>query len=355
MKGVGGLGEKFGRYYDKGLAVLAFTALVAALILAGIKMATFERLDRSYYRKLKEVPIRHPLAQKVDTTIYSSARENLLNPQQLGSATNAVFRPNQRVWCVECRLPISFQAETCPFCKTEQPTKRPPPEDVDKDGIRDSWEVKYGMDPKNPDDTELDPDGDGFTNLEEYLAKDLGPDSVSTDPTDKNDYPPIGPKLCVASLELTPFELLFKSVNKLPGGKYSYQVNTRRGSRSYFLKMGEFVEGYQIVKFKPNFKEVDAGGFTKKINISVLTLKKGRELIPLVLGEANSYTEQLWTVRFSVDQSEYTFRTRGDTITIAGRVYVVLKVDTRTKEIVIRPAKTAEGKSGIEMKISPCR
>ena len=40
--------------------------------------------------------------------------------------------------------------------------------DSDYDGIPDAWETKYGLDPEDPRDADLDKDGDGFSNLDEY-------------------------------------------------------------------------------------------------------------------------------------------------------------------------------------------
>jgi hypothetical protein len=44
-----------------------------------------------------------------------------------------------------------------------------PPPDTDQDGMPDYWEVKKGLNKRNPADNVLDADGDGYTNLEEYL------------------------------------------------------------------------------------------------------------------------------------------------------------------------------------------
>jgi hypothetical protein len=54
------------------------------------------------------------------------------------------------------------------------------PEDADMDGLPDAWEARYGLDPTR-DDADGDADGDGFTNLEEYLC--------NTDPTDAASLP----------------------------------------------------------------------------------------------------------------------------------------------------------------------
>ena len=44
-----------------------------------------------------------------------------------------------------------------------------PPSDSDHDGMPDEWEVKHGFNPRDPADGKLDANGDGYTNLEEYL------------------------------------------------------------------------------------------------------------------------------------------------------------------------------------------
>jgi hypothetical protein len=45
----------------------------------------------------------------------------------------------------------------------------PVPADQDEDGMADDWENANGLNPNNPDDGVLDADGDGYTNVEEYL------------------------------------------------------------------------------------------------------------------------------------------------------------------------------------------
>ena len=44
-----------------------------------------------------------------------------------------------------------------------------PLQDADRDGMPDAWEKQHGQDPTNPSDGSADRNGDGFTNLEEYL------------------------------------------------------------------------------------------------------------------------------------------------------------------------------------------
>jgi hypothetical protein len=42
--------------------------------------------------------------------------------------------------------------------------------DSDDDGLPDDWEMANGLDQDDPQDGSADPDGDGLTNLEEYIA-----------------------------------------------------------------------------------------------------------------------------------------------------------------------------------------
>jgi hypothetical protein len=41
--------------------------------------------------------------------------------------------------------------------------------DAARDGISDAWEKTHGLNPQDSNDQRLDRDGDGYTNLEEYL------------------------------------------------------------------------------------------------------------------------------------------------------------------------------------------
>ena len=63
---------------------------------------------------------------------------------------------------------------------TEELAATPPTDihdaDSDDDEMSDAWEVSMGLLPKDPSDAELDPDHDGFTNLQEYWC--------ATDPRD---------------------------------------------------------------------------------------------------------------------------------------------------------------------------
>jgi hypothetical protein len=44
-----------------------------------------------------------------------------------------------------------------------------PRQDSDHDGMPDDWEIRHGLNPKDPSDGPADSDKDGYTNVEEYL------------------------------------------------------------------------------------------------------------------------------------------------------------------------------------------
>jgi hypothetical protein len=63
--------------------------------------------------------------------------------------------------------------------------------DTDGDGMPDEWEIKNGLDPKNPADATGDLNGDGYTNIEKFIYG-LNPRAPKTDWTDlRNNRDPL--------------------------------------------------------------------------------------------------------------------------------------------------------------------
>lgn len=87
------------------------------------------------------------------------------------------------------------------------------------DGIEVGWKMKYSFDPADLGVKDADPDGDGFTNLEEFLAQ--------TDPTNKGDSPAKESKLKSRSGDPVAMTVSFPEKS---GGLYTirFQVGTKR-------------------------------------------------------------------------------------------------------------------------------
>lgn len=88
-----------------------------------------------------------------------------------------------------------------------------------EDGIEVGWKIDHGLDPADPGIKELDPDGDGFTNLEEFMAK--------TDPNKKEDSPAKESKLKSRSGDPVALSVSFPEKS---GGFYTirFQVGSKR-------------------------------------------------------------------------------------------------------------------------------
>ena len=58
--------------------------------------------------------------------------------------------------------------------------KGAPYQDSDGDGLPDDWEKKQGLNPSNPSDAAGDLNGDGYTNIEDFI-NGLDPKAAKTD------------------------------------------------------------------------------------------------------------------------------------------------------------------------------
>ncbi len=126
--------------------------------------------------------------------------------------------------------------------------------------VPNEWLEQFGLPIADADVLDQDPDGDGFTNLDEWEGH--------TNPVDKNSHPDYVTKLKMKTFSEEPFRLIFSS---WVGDTYA--VNTiDYVEPTQFLKVGETVHGtrFKIANFKERYQRNQYG---TNVDISELTLQ----------------------------------------------------------------------------------
>jgi hypothetical protein len=327
----------FKSHYDKLIAFVVFLGLLVSLMYLAVKIGTMSSEQKVFEKWMQSLPVEHPDVAAMSTAPLDDGLARCLKPPQIAVSQwkNNLFVPEERVRCTDCRRPIPIDAKKCPFCLAPVRPGISITRDTDGDGMPDAWEEKYGLNPLDPSDADKDLDNDGFSNLLEYKA--------GTDPKDPNSHPTVEQCLRVTDIKKEPFRLKFKGVQKLPGGELMFQVNLREGERSYFVKLNQNVEGFKVVKYEQKTEQVESKQVhqTIDVDVSVLTLQNGEELIPLVKGTAHPYVQYSAKIFSELDKSESTVREHGQLIVKFKDkkvIYAVIKIDMQDQSVVIRRA-----------------
>ena len=107
--------------------------------------------------------------------------------------------------------------------------------------IKNAWIQKYGLDFSDLSLKDQDPDGDGFSNLDEFLD--------GTDPTDPNSHPPFRTKLRLVKFDSRPFVLRFNG----DSGDNTYTINSKSTkAKTQFVKIGDMIQGapYKVLSYE---------------------------------------------------------------------------------------------------------
>lgn len=134
--------------------------------------------------------------------------------------------------------------------KDPEPVQPLDPKMKTSDGIEIGWKMKYGFNPTNPKVKDEDPDQDGFSNLEEFLA--------GTDPTAQADSPAKESKLKISSAEPVIMNVSFTEKSP-PFFTIRFQVGGKRREfkgrekDSFWIKAGP--EGVDIFTDKNKMEE----------------------------------------------------------------------------------------------------
>lgn len=315
----------FGAYYDKLLSFAALLLLLASLVYLAYSVGKLKEEQGVFQREQQMLRPRYPKAAPPDLNLFEEGIFTRGEPYQLAALTNHLMTPERRVSCINCDRPIAYAATNCWYCKVDQGGRDKPiqqmGDDRDKDGLPDWWEIKYNLNPLNAADAVLDSDNDDFTNIDEYRS--------GTSPIDPTNHPTLIGRVRVIGMKELPFSLVFMAVSKNPQGDLVFQLNLRRGERSFFRKLNEEANGFKLVEYNPVF-EGDGG---KKQQ--VLTLQRGDKRIRLIKGNITPWQE--YEVKLAYDVNNTTFDVRVDSeFTLGNEKYQVKQIDSVAKRILIR-------------------
>lgn len=138
--------------------------------------------------------------------------------------------------------------------------------------VPNEWLDQFGLPIADADVLTQDPDGDGFTNLDEW--------QFHSNPTDKSSHPDYLTKLKMKSFSREPFRMIFASY---VGDTFTINTTDLK-EPTQFLKLGDTIVGtqFKIVKFTEKHHTNPATGGEDDVSELTLEHEATREQLTLV-------------------------------------------------------------------------
>lgn len=338
--------------YDKIILLAGIVFLgVAAYVFSSAKSSASDE-DAAFEQRLRALKPANPDAPDISEKVeaYDEPLARVADPALIQNDPDRVigfFVPEARVFCINerCRYPIGLNWEKCPTCGTEQIVKRTedPTADSDGDGMPDVWERKYGLNPHAAADADLDPDDDGFTNLQEY--KD------GSDPLDPKSHTELALLMHVGDIKSTMIPLMFKGASRMPNGKFKCSFNylhpQRREIMTIYVQEGDPIANPSL-KVDSGFKLDSLEVKEEEYHDTVTNSRRTREVRTAIISNAGGKTFRLETDK-RVNDTDFIITIvqdfkggqdivlKGETeFEVDGRKYSVVKVDKDLMKVVIR-------------------
>jgi hypothetical protein len=155
--------------------------------------------------------------------------------------------------------------------------------------VPNEWLEQFGLPIADADVLTQDPDGDGFTNLDEW--------QFHSNPTDKSSHPDYLTKLKMKTFAREPFRMVFAShVGE------TFTINTTDLKEpTQFLKLGDKITGteFRIVKFEEKHQNNAATGGEDDVSELTLEHETTREHITLIKEKVAVSPESVATFQYS--------------------------------------------------------
>lgn len=321
----------FNKHYDKVCLLVVLMLLLGSALFLVVRIGKVRQSHTVAVNTLP--PGGAKAAGDMDGAPYEKMMDDLTHPYQTTGSNIHMLVSELRVSCTNaaCLKTIPFHARACPFCLAKQPTV----EDIDTDfdGMPNPFERKYGLNILR-NDAEEDRDGDGFTNLEEYRG--------GTDPSDPAEAPSVVSKLRLRGYTKKSFRYKFLGVTG-EGDRKRFQLNLKTLEKTYFVGLGEVVEGFKVVDYRENI--IQEG--RRKIDQSTLTLRGADETIVLRKGKLTSKYERIAHLISLLNLQKYTGKI-DETIRVQEHEYIIINM--KPGGILLRGV-TKDGKGGEEIRV----
>lgn len=324
--------------YDK----LALFLVLSVLLFSAFRLISRLGQERAELnqKSWEQPPANFKRVEPADFSAITDAAEKLEHPFQISvEPTNTFMTAEKRVACVNCGKPIPYDARLCPFCRADQPEWDPDLRvDSDGDGMLDEWEKKFGLNPFNSNDALLDLDGDGFTNLEEFLWK--------TNAADAEDFPPLAAKLRLIAVRKVPFNLMFIGKHSVSESSVFFALKNKQNLQDYYVKKGDTIDGFLIADYEEKIITITKNDLKISEDVSVLVLQKDDKLIRLPRGRDVEQTEYVAALHFTLDEHKFTVKL-GDKFNLRQQEYKVVDI---TPDFVIVSDETTSLKYKVDGK-----
>jgi hypothetical protein len=295
----------FKKHYDR--VILAVLGL-ATLACAGIIISQALSFDEIFASR--NSPKKANNSVPPPATDLLKARSQLIEkPDEWGTHKGSLFISE----------PYLIKGDGKPVNPLEpgQPQLHPP--------IPNEWLVKYNLDYADANLLNADPDGDKFSNLEEYNGK--------TDPTSPESRPGYITKLRLKQFIQVPFRLKFSGT---PDDGQTFSINTLDLRQpTQFLKIGDMIPNtaYKIVGYEK--KSLNEDGFDKDVSELTVENQDSGQKIVLVYDKPVNDPTVYALFKYLWDGSEFKVK-KGESFSVKPNSDVKYKlIDISESEAVI--------------------